>query len=206
MLCLWLRENSRLVILLFVWWLRLLVGLLVNSILGWLLKVCVSVICCCLLLESCVGRWFRCLFSFNCLSNVFVLLWFFVLFLLCSRVGSLMFFSVLRVGININDWKIKLMCFVCNFVCVFLFILCSGCFIRFILLLLLLLSLVRIVSKVDLFDFDLFISVMVLLCLIISLILVRMESLCFFWLMDFLRWWILIMFFVGICFFCFWFC
>lgn len=206
MLCLRLRENSRSVILSFVWRLRLSVGSSVNSILGRLLKVRVSVIRCCLSSESCVGRWFRRLFSFNCSSNVFVSLRFFALFLSRSRVGSSTFFSALRVGININDWKIKSTCFARNFVRVFSFILCSGCFIRFISLLLSLLSSARIVSKVDLFDFDSFISAMVSLRLIISLISVRMESLCFFWSTDFLRWWILIMFFVGICFFCFWFC
>lgn len=50
-----LSVNSRLLICWLVVWFRLLVGLLVNRMCGCVMNVCVSVMCCCLLLESWCG-------------------------------------------------------------------------------------------------------------------------------------------------------
>lgn len=112
----WLIDRIKLWILLFVFWFRLFVGLLVSIRRGFWMSVLVIVICCCLLLLSLFGWWFVWWFSLIfdnsldvCCSVEFCLF-------LVMKVGMVMFFRVVNLGSKWWNWNIKLMCLFLNVV------------------------------------------------------------------------------------------
>lgn len=162
---LFILNNSVLIFLLFLVF-RLLVGLLVKSILGEVINVCVMVMCCCLFFDNWLGKWCVWCFKLICFRifkvSVFGLLSF-VIF-----VGSIIFFKVVKFWINIKFWKMKFILFFFKIVCFFLFILWSVLLFKKIFFFVIWLSLVNKFKRVDLFEFDVLIMVMDLLDLILK--------------------------------------
>lgn len=119
-----------------------------------------------------------CLFRLICMSSVWVcLVVLCVLMLFCSLSGSIMFLSVVRCGINWNDWNMNLIVLLCSVVCLFLLSWLSVWLSRWIVLFVVLFNFVSRLSSVDLFDFDVLMIVRLLFGCMVSVMLLRIVSL-----------------------------
>lgn len=87
-----------------VLWLRFFVGLFVSNMIGWLVKVFVIVMCCCLFLESCMGWWFSCWFRLSWERSVVVLWCVFEWFFVVINWGKIIFLRVENFGSRWWNW------------------------------------------------------------------------------------------------------
>lgn len=114
------------------------------------------------------------MFRFIWVSIVFVCLC--VLCVLCSFSGSMMFFSVVRLGSNWKFWNMKFSFLVCIVVCLFLFSVNRFWLCSLMVLLLGVFRLVRMVSSVFLFEFEVLMMVIDFCVVSLKLMLCRIVS------------------------------
>lgn len=160
---------SNLIILWLLWEFKVVVGLLVIIILGFLDKVWAIVIFCFCLFDKFCGCSFVWGVNFICFKSIWVLC-FVVLFLMFFIFKVIfIFFVVVNVGNKLNFWKIKFMFWSLNLVNWCLDILVIFCFKRYILLDVGVNNFVKIDSKVVLLDLDGFIKSWILFFCIVML-------------------------------------
>lgn len=161
---------SNFIILWLLWEFKVVVGLLVIIILGFLDRVWVIVIFCFWLLDKFCGCSWVWGVKFICFKSIWVLC-FVVLFLIFFIFRVIfIFFVVVNVGNKLNFWKIKLMFWSLNLVNWCLDILVIFCFKRYILLDVGVNNFVKIDSKVVLLELDGFINNCILFFCIVKLI------------------------------------
>lgn len=104
-----------------------LVGLFVSRICGWLISVCVIVMCCFCLFDNWLGLWFKWFVRLIWVKSFVVCWWWFLVFIFVYIKGRVILFRVLVYFNRLKFWNIKLIFWLWIVVSCWVFRLLIGC-------------------------------------------------------------------------------